>query len=804
MGSKLYAVTLIVLLAVGSVYAGSGTISGVITGENGNPIIGANVWLKGTTIGSSTRIDGSYRISGIPNGAYQIIAAHIGNQSVEIPIIVTGNSAEINITMLEGFIYGEEVVVSSTLRPQKLVDAPGTISVVYTEELHKAAGFSFANSIQNVKGVNVYRNGIDGVGISARGFMTAYNYRFQLMTDGMNSMLTGNGFSGTHMNLTSKEDLERVEVVVGPSSALYGPNAHNGMMNVITLHPRDSQGGILVVGSGQNDIINIRGRYAGVSGPFSYKINAESLTGKDWDDNRKYWLDLNGNGTEDDGEFTIEGNNFPIEHLRGSGNVFYDLNEDIELTGGYSYYKFSTRNMTNIGHNIIKDWKMQRWNIGATHPRFFVRLHGSENESGEYYQEDIRALVQLAFGLTQQQAIDATNLVDKSTSIAGEVQGNILLEKINLIGGVSWEHETPISERTVLLDRGIDPISGLLTGENITVDQVGFYGQVERDLIKDFEFTTAFRFDTHSNYESQLSPRFGLVWKGLKNGNFRVTWNRAFQAPSIAQQYLYIAIPGSRYQAGNGLGFTLADGSTIDPLEPEINETFEFGYKGTPLNRLFVDGSYYISKYTNFISGFIPVGNAVKMGDTDLDPSLPLLTYLNFGEVTLTGFDVELKYSLDNSYRLFGNFSFVDASDFDNEKEKAKTTADAQFYSGFFFNTAEMKWHLGIEGKDIGTPGLDLSIKARHVNEYDFVSGKWSATQAGAGTIPAFAAGNPYYADNGPLGGFTLVDLNAAYPVNETVSLVLNIENVFDTEAFQMVGSPSTARLAILEVKYSF
>ena len=799
MGSKLSAVTLLVLLAVGSVYAESGTISGVITGENGNPIVGVNVWLKGTTIGSSTRTDGSYRITGVPSGAYEIVAAHIGNRSVELPVVISGNNVKIDISLMNGYISGEEVVVSSTLRPQKLVDAPGTISVVYTDELHKAAGFSFANSIQNVKGVNVYRNGIDGVGISARGFMTAYNYRFQLMTDGMNSMLTGNGFSGTHMNLASKEDLERVEVVVGPSSALYGPNAHNGMMNVITLHPRDSQGGTLVVGSGQNDIINLRGRYAAVSGPFSYKINAESLTGKDWDDNRKYWLDLNGNGAEDAGEFTIEGNNFPIEHLRGSGNVYYDLNNDMELTGGYSYYKFSSRNMTNVGHNIIKDWKMQRWNIGATHPRLFARLHGMKNKSDEYYQEDVRAPEQI-------RSSEETNLVDKSTSIAGELQGNMLLEEFNLIGGISWERQTPISERTVLLDRGIDPISGLVEGENITVDQVGFYGQIERDLSNDFQFTTAFRFDTHSNYESQLSPRFGLVWKGLQNGNIRATWNRAFQAPSIAQQYLYIPIKVLKlYLVGNGLGFTMADGTTIDPLEPEINETFEFGYKGTPTSNLFVDGSYYISNYTNFISGFIFLGPPAKTGNTELNEAdFNLLTYLNFGEVTLTGFDVELKYTLDNNYRVFGNFSYVDASDFDKQKENAVDTDEERFYSGFFFNTAETKWHVGIEGKDIGTPGLDLSVKVRHVDEYDFVSGSWFATEAGKGTIPSRANGNPYYLDNGPLGGFTLVDLNAAYPVNEDISLVLNVENLFDTDAFQMVGSPSTARLAILEVKYSF
>ncbi|MCH8305421.1 MAG: carboxypeptidase-like regulatory domain-containing protein, partial [Candidatus Marinimicrobia bacterium] len=163
MGNRFYTIILSVLVSIGSLSAESGTISGVITGENGDPIVGVNVWLKGTTMGTSTRIDGSFRINGIPDGDYEIIAAYIGNQSVELPVMVGGNSVEVNISMKKGSISGEEVVVSAALRPQKLVDAPGTISVVYTDELHRGTGFSFANSVQNVKGVNVYRNGIDGV-----------------------------------------------------------------------------------------------------------------------------------------------------------------------------------------------------------------------------------------------------------------------------------------------------------------------------------------------------------------------------------------------------------------------------------------------------------------------------------------------------------------------------------------------------------------------------------------------------------------------------------------------------------------
>ena len=53
----------------------------------------------------------------------------------------------------------------------------------------------------------------------------------------------------------------------------------------------------------------------------------------DWDDNREYWLDVDSSGIKDAGETTIEGNDYPIKHLRGSGNVYYEVNDELELTG---------------------------------------------------------------------------------------------------------------------------------------------------------------------------------------------------------------------------------------------------------------------------------------------------------------------------------------------------------------------------------------------------------------------------------------------------------------------------------------
>ena len=778
------------------------SISGQIKNNDGKPLIGANVWISGTSIGSSTDVNGEYFIKNIKIGYYDLNAAFIGHRTITKSIDLSNVNETINFVLPEGTIEGDEVIVSASRRNQKIVDAPSTVAVVNSVEIRRWAGFSYANAVQHIKGINIYRTGIDGLGINARGFMTGYNYRFQLMTDGMVEMMTGNGLSAANMNLIPREDIDRVEVILGPSSALYGPNAHNGLLNVITLHPRNSHGGTFIFGAGQNSILNTRARYASTIGSLAYKINAEYLTGKDFDDNRTYWIDTNQNGGQETGEFTVEGNDSPIEHQRLNTSVYYNIVSDWELAAGYDFHQFSTRNVTNIGHNIIEDWKTQRWFAQLSHPRIFARIHSISNLSDKYYQEDVKAFLQTTRGLPEDIAINAINLVDKSSRLSADVQGNYQIYDINIIGGFNWDRENPVSERTVLLDRGIDPRTGELQGEEIIVDQFGMYAQIESKLPANLNATLAFRYDMHDNYESQFSPRLGLTWSGLQNGNFRVTWNQAFQAPAIAQQYLYIYIPGSRYQAGNGLGFTLADGTKIDPLKPETNETLEFGYKGLLANNLYLDVNYYLSRYQNFISGFIPVGPAILMGDEELDPSVPLLTYLNFGDIKINGLDIAITYPISNKLNIFANYSFTDKSNFDEVKKEGLQSADSTFYKGFYFNTPTNKWTFGVRAKDVIIDGLGINAHMRHVSEYEFVSGRWKASDDGIGT--STAGTNPYYLNTGPLGGFYFVDVSAQYDITNNIHLLLNIENLFDEEAYQMIGSPSMKRLINAELKYTF
>ena len=185
------------------------------------------------------------------------------------------------------------------------------------------------------------------------------------------------------------------------------------------------------------------------------------------------------------------------------------------------------------------------------------------------------------------------------------------------------------------------------------------------------------------------------------------------------------------------------------------------------------------------------------IGDVALDPEY-IMTYKNFGEVKMSGFDLGVKYALNNNIGVFLNYSKADYSDLKNKKEAEATAAK---YASLHINAPETKWAAGVDMKDLGLQGLAISVSTRHVDEFDFISGNHRATAEGKGIS---ITGNPYFMDEGPLGGYTLIDLGISYDVSEKILVNLTVDNVTDTEARQMVGSPATRRLAVAEIRYAF
>ena len=123
------------------------------------------------------------------------------------------------------------------------------------------------------------------------------------------------------------------------------------------------------------------------------------------------------------------------------------------------------------------------------------------------------------------------------------------------------------------------------------------------------------RLDFPKSYDQQWSPKAGVVVKPMQDQAFRVTFNRAFKSPSILQTNFFIPDWTSIVSIyGNTDGFTVKNAAgtvtrTYDPIQPESNRTWEFGYKGIIANRLYLDGTYFSSRYENFTSPLAVIAN---------------------------------------------------------------------------------------------------------------------------------------------------------------------------------------------------
>ena len=260
----------ILFIITGSfLFADTGSISGKVTGDS-MPLAGANVYLSGTSMGATTDSLGSYLIENVPVGKYSVRADYIGYESSSMEIYVSasdvgsGDSGEssftaklgieedeetdmvkgnqlvgINFNLFSSALGLNEVVVSAAKVQQKITEAPSVIAVVNNRTIRRRTGVDDFNRLASfVKGVDVIYYGVQGAQINARGFDGAYSTRFRQYTDGL---YIGEAVSGQVYSVISgppKETISRIEVLFGPQAALYGPDASQGLLNIITKTPK--------------------------------------------------------------------------------------------------------------------------------------------------------------------------------------------------------------------------------------------------------------------------------------------------------------------------------------------------------------------------------------------------------------------------------------------------------------------------------------------------------------------------------------------------------------------------------------
>ena len=790
---------LLAFLASSLMIMAQSVITGTVKTESGEPLIGANVSLKGTTIGDITNTDGSFRIPAVSNGNYILIASYIGFQTGEEEITVSGSDITVDFSLEEGTMFGQEIVVSGTRRPEKITETPATIQVVSRKDLEEWGTFNTGELFSRLKGVDYIRSGVVGTGINVRGFNSNFNAKNTQVTDGRFSSLIATGLPFGPLSPQIKEDIDRVEVILGPNSSLYGPNAHNGLVNIITKDPRSSEGTTFALGAGNQNVVTARGRHAQVlNDKFAFKINFEYTSGEEFDFADTVYVNRDG---QPGNEFAAEEIDLDqeFEFIKGGASLYYAVTEDSDLIFSYDASNSTYLAPTNVGRNEIIDWRVQTFHLRYTSPRWFAQTYLTTSNTEDTLSLDDRTKAYYSLldgGASPEDALDQSldfgaRFIDDSRRWNAEVQYNNNWGAFDMVTGVQWQRNMANSAGTYLLDEN--------ASDFIEIDQIGWYGQGRYDFGQGWKATVAVRADNHEIYDFNFVPK---VWvtKTVKRGTFRATYGQGVAAPTILNMF------GDLFGGlilGNAEGFTLTDGTLIEKQRIERLETFEVGYKGTIVSdKLFLDANAYYNISEDFLSPVTVVGAVATRGTTPIadlqtTPLSPLVaTYVNFGEFNTYGFDLGLNYLLTPQVTVDFNYSYFKApidedaleNDFDGDGTVTKLDV--------LVNAPENKASLGVRYND---KKFFENIFTRWVQGYDY----FSSFQIAAETQDLTYRGVPIVenarsADSwnyGPLAGMVNVDLGAGYRWNDMFTTSLAVTNLFDTEYREFTASPFIGRL---------
>ncbi|SNT26570.1 TonB-dependent Receptor Plug Domain [Ekhidna lutea] len=273
-------------------YAQTAVNGTIIDAETGEPLIGTQILVKGTVLGTISDVNGNFALSVQSPPPITLVITYVGYERQEIEVTSSGQSLDIQLA--EATLLGQEVVVSASRVEENILQSPVSIEKMDILAVQNTSADTYYKAIANLKGVDVASSSINFQILNARGFASTGNTRFVQLIDGMDTQAPALNFPIGNLNGPSVLDVESVELIPGASSALYGANAFNGVLLINSKNPFEYQGVSAFVKTGVNHVSSDADQDPAIMNTFSlryakafnnklaFKVNGTYSYADDW------------------------------------------------------------------------------------------------------------------------------------------------------------------------------------------------------------------------------------------------------------------------------------------------------------------------------------------------------------------------------------------------------------------------------------------------------------------------------------------------------------------------------------------
>lgn len=268
-------------------FFGQNLLSGTVTDKsNGEPLVGATIVVQGTDAGAYSDEAGKFSIESPKAAPFTIVANYFGYDSIVVNVTTLEKPLSVQMTVAK--TVTDEVLITDTRITEKQKTAPLTVEALDVIAIKETPAANFYEALGHLKGVDLTSASLGFKVINTRGFNSTSPVRSLQIIDWVDNQSPGLNFSLGNFLGASDLDIQKVDVIVGASSAFYGPNAFNGVISMTTKDPFAMQGLSVSMKGAERSMAEFALRYAKAfhnkagEDKFAFKVNLYGFSANDW------------------------------------------------------------------------------------------------------------------------------------------------------------------------------------------------------------------------------------------------------------------------------------------------------------------------------------------------------------------------------------------------------------------------------------------------------------------------------------------------------------------------------------------